>query len=375
MNNLGWAGAETQLYHLAAGLSEAGQSVTLLAVGGVHIDVQPLTDTGVEVVALGATCRMAKIRKTLDIARYARRSDVVHCTGYDASLWGRIGAVLARRPVVVTEHSGGRSLQVTKTGASRARMIALHNRVLDRVTYATIAVGTRQIAQLESEGVRREAIVHIPNGVPVERLREESLTGPSRSELGLPDDAKVVIQVARISPGKGQLSTLRAVSHLRERGLGDIRLIFVGEGPAEDSLEQEAARMKAHWVTFLGRRDDVPGLLGLADLCVLPSTSEGLPMSLIEALAVGTPMVATDVGDIRWLLESTGGGICVPPGAEEEFTDACARVLEDADLRERLSSAAKSAAADFDAQRMTRRYLQVLDAAVTSAPLPLVLTG
>ena len=374
MNAFGWAGAETQLFHLATGLGEAGQDVTLLAIGSGDVDVQPLKDVGVKVVALGANSRLTKIRKMFVIAKYARRADVVHCTGWDATLWGRLAAVLAGRPMVITEHADpNRKLQVAKKGASRARIIALHNRILGHVTYVTVVVGACQIRQLESEGVRRESIVHIPNAVPVEVQRSRAELGPRRSDLGISEDALVVVQVARFWPEKGQMTTLRAISRLRERQLGDVRVVFVGDGPGEETVKREASEIGATWAIFLGKRDDVPGLLRLADLCVLPSTGEGLPMSLIESLVVGTPMVATDVGDIRWLLESSGGGICVAAGDEDGFADACARVLEDSDLRGRLGAAAAEAAKDFDAQKMTRRYEQVFDAAISSGPLPLVL--
>ena len=374
MNSLGRGGAETQLFHLAIALAEVGREVSILAVSKVDVDARPLHDVGVRVFALGAEGRKAKMRKLPSMARFARGADAVHCTGWDATLWGRLAAVMARRPVVITEHSDpNRTLQVTGQGASRARMIAVHNRVLDRVTYASIAVAACQIGQLESEGVRAESIVHIPNGVPVEALRRASLGGPTRSDLGIADDARVVIQVARFVTQKGQMSTLRAIADLREKGGDDLRLVFVGEGPGEAEVRREAARLGAEWAVFLGQREDVAGLLRLADLCVLPSSGEGLPMSLIEAVAIGIPIVATDVGDIRWLIESTGAGICVASGDQDEFTEACARILGDRDLRQRLGVAASAAAQDFDAKKMARRYVQVLDAAVDSAPLPLVL--
>lgn len=373
-NWIGWAGAEVQLIHLAIGLRRAGNSVVLLAIGGVFADLQPLREAGVEVVSLDAVTRRAKLAAVLKVARHARRADVVHCTGWDASLWGRLAAFLARRPVVLTEHTPGRELQVTDRNTSRARAIALHNRILDHVTYATIAVGAWQQELLESEGVRGESIVHIPNAVPVKALREKAQRGPDRAALGIPDGSLVIVQVARFASQKGQSMTLSAVDRLRGR-LGDVRALFVGEGPEEESVKEKAARLGAEWATFLGFRDDVPGLVRLADLSVLPSTGEGLPMSLIESIVIGTPIVATEVGDVGWLLETTGAGRCVSPGDEDAFVEACAQVLGDADLRVRMIKAAAEAAADFDATKMVQRYEQVFEAAIESSPLPLVLAA
>ena len=369
MNGLGWAGAETQLCHLALGLSDVGHTVEVLAIGGVYIDSQPLTEAGVEVVDLAAYGPLAKLRKAGAMTRHARRADVVHCTGWDATFWGRLAAFLARRPMLITEHTPGRDLQLSERGASRVRAIALHNRVLGKVTYANVVVAKWQIDLLESEGVKRDSIVHIPNAVPVDELRQRSERGPDRDSLGIPGEARVIVQVARFWPQKGQLTTLRAVARLRET-LGDVRVLFVGEGPEEEAVKQEASRLGADWAVFLGLRDDVPGLLRLADLAVLPSTGEGLPMSLIEAMAIGTPVVATDVGDVRWLIETWGGGICVESGDDTAFQEACGEVLGDEATHSRLSEAALQGADGFDSKKMIRRYEELFEAAVASAPIP-----
>jgi glycosyltransferase involved in cell wall biosynthesis len=374
LNDFGWAGAEKQLYHLARGLSEAGHLVTALAIGPALIDPQPLVGPSVELISLGAIGPLAKLKALPAMVRQARRAELVHCTGYDATLWGRLAGILARRPVIFTEHTPGRALQRSRQGAPRERLIAFHNRALDRWTYAAIVVGRWQEQLLAREGVRPDRMVHIPNGVPVEALRRDAEGGPTREELGIPPGSPILVHVAGFLPQKGQAETLRAAERLREAH-GDVRVLFAGEGPCEADVRREAERIGADWAIFLGQRDDVPGLLRLADLCVLPSKGEGLPMALIEASALGTPVVATDVGDIGWLLGETGGGICVAAADEGAFFEACDRVLEDAALRERLAEAgSKGVRERFDASTMTRRYEEVFEAALGSAPRPLTLS-
>jgi glycosyltransferase involved in cell wall biosynthesis len=374
LNDFGWAGAEKQLYHLARGLSEAGHAVTALSIGPAEIDPRPLVGPKVELVCLGVVGPRAKLRAMPALVRRARAADLVHCTGYDATLWGRLAAILARRPALFTEHTPGREHQHNRNGAPRRRLIALHNRTLDRWTYAAIVVGLWQRGLLVGEGVRPQGIVHIPNAVPVDELRQAAERGPSREDLGLPADAAVLIHVGRFEPFKGQPAALRAVARLREAH-GDVRLRFVGDGPEEEAVRAEARAAGVDWVTFLGQRDDVPGLLRLADLCVLPSTGEGLPMALIEAEAVGTPVIATDAGDVGWLLEQTGGGICVAREDGDAFYEACSRALRDSGLRDELAdSGVRGVRAGFDAPRMTRRYEEVFEAALRSAPRPLTLS-
>ena len=368
-----WAGAETQLRHLAIGLRESGFEVTLLAIDDATSYVADLDEAGVELRVLGVKSRGGKLRALPEITRLARRADLVHCTGWDASLWGRLAAIAARRPGLVTEHTAGRAFQVSRSGASRERLIALHNRLLDRFTYATVVVAATQVGLLESEGVRPASIVRIPNAVPIAELRRRAEVGADRVELGVPAEAKLIVHAARFTPPKGQPLTLRAAARLRER-LGDVRVLFAGDGPEEERVRREAAEIDAHWATFLGSRDDVPALLRAADLCVLPSSAEALPMSLLESMALATPVVATDVGDVRWLLERTGGGLCVAAGDEDGFLAACERLLGDAELHRRLSAAGAAGAADFDVPRMAQRYARVFEAAIAGDAVPHVLS-
>jgi glycosyltransferase involved in cell wall biosynthesis len=93
-------------------------------------------------------------------------------------------------------------------------------------------------------------------------------------------------------------------------------------------------------------------------------------MSLIEAIVLGTPVVGTDVGDVRWLIESTGAGICVEAGDEEGFERACGEILADPVRRERLAAAGLAAGGDFDSPLMVERYEKVFRAAVERTPIP-----
>ena len=107
---------------------------------------------------------------------------------------------------------------------------------------------------------------------------------------------------------------------------------------------------------LLGARDLVAPFLGLADLAVLPSLAEAMPMVVVEALAVGVPLVASDVGDVGAILRRTGAGIAVPAGDGEAFTAACERLLRDPGERARLAACAREAGEGFDASAMSHSY-------------------
>ena len=355
-------GAENQLEYLARGLAGLGHDVTLCCIEAAWRDLRPLQDAGVEVVELGARTRLARLRAIPRLARLARRAQVVQCTMWDASLWARIAAIIARRPVVVAEHSTDRSVQVTSGGASRKAWIAAHNRLLDPFTFATVSCATSQEELLRGEGVSPEKLVHIANGLPIADVEAEAERSPDRAELDIPEGAKVVMQVGVFRHEKNQAGSLEALNRLRDR-FDDFVLVFVGDGVMRGPVERRAGELGADWVRFLGFREDVPALLGLADLMVLPSSSDAMPLTVLEAMALGVPVVASDVGDVRLNLD--GGGICIPPGDLTALEAACERLLTDDGARARLGAAGRERARRYDAAAMAGHYSELFERAVS----------
>ena len=352
-------GMEVQLGHLANGLARDGHQVTVASIrsrdGSPAALHGPLIEPAVELVHLAATSREAQISGLARLRRLARAAEIVHCTGWDASLWGRLAGIAAHRPVVVAEHTPGREHQVSPSGAPRGRYIAAHNRLLDPFTASSVVCAEWQRDILLGEGVRSSKITLIPNGVPVDDLRRRAAIGLTREELGIPAGAKVITHVARFRPQKRQLLTLQTAVRLRE-ALGDVRVVFAGVGPDLEAVQAAARGLGADWATFLGRSDNVAAVFSLGDLTVLPSTGEAMPMSIIEAIAVGVPIVAADVGDVGQVLERTGAGVRFPAEDSEAFYLACLEVLSDERVHRRLAQAAGAAKDEVDAGTMVRRY-------------------
>lgn len=357
-----YGGAENQLEHLAGGLAGMGYDVTVCCIEESERDTAPLEALGVRFHELGASSRLQRIAAIPALTRLARAADVVQCTMWDASLWGRIGAILARRPVIVADHTPVRSVEVSAQGKSRQSVIALHNRLLDPFTLATVACSTSQDPMLIGEGVAAEKIVHIPNGVPVAAIRANVDRGLTREEVGLPPTGQVVMHVGAFRPQKNHMGSLDAMERLHRR-VGGLQLVFVGDGETRPEVESRARELNGDWIHFLGARYDIPELLALADVMILPSHSEAMPMVILEAMAVGVPVVANDVGDVRLMLG--GGGICVPPGDSQAFAEACEQVLSDDDLRHELRRLGREQVRRYDSDVMVERYSELFEEAIS----------
>lgn len=354
-------GAEMQLIHLAEGLAKSGHQITLCCMKKAFVDTAGLQRAGVRVVSLGAQNRVERLLAVPRLVRLARRAEIVHCTIWDASLWGRIAAILARRPVVVADHATDRSIHTSAKGASRESWVALHNRLLDPFTYATVACAASQRQVLLGEGVAAEKIVYIPNGLPIAEMRDTAAKSPGRAAVGLPEGVPLVMQVGIFREEKNQIGALEAVAGVRESGL-DVHLAFVGDGWIKPRVEERAAELGADWAHFLGTRSDVPALLPLSDVVIQPSLADTMPLTVMEAMAIGIPVLATDVGDVPSMLEGRAGMIA-PPGDQTALEAGLTELLNDPSRRAELGAAGEEIAAGRDSAAMVRSYEDLFERA------------
>lgn len=212
-------------------------------------------------------------------------------------------------------------------------------RALSRTSDHIVAVTQVIAARLVSAGLRRVEMTVIPNAVTPPPVVSRSA---ARESLGIPANAAVGLCLARMVPQKRHDILLDAW----ERLSGNEILLLAGEGPLRRELE-DRARPLAGRVRFLGNRSDIPTLLAATDVTVLTSDWEGLPMAVLEALAAGRPVVATDVDGVREVLEP-GGGRLVPPGDVGAVAAALHEMLHD--------GAARTAAAELGLATIEHSY-------------------
>jgi len=200
----------------------------------------------------------------------------------------------------------------------------------------------------------------IPNGIEVSSYSSSIDRAEKRRSLGLPETGPVLGVTSRLAEPKGITYLLKALPHLFGR-FSDLSVVIAGTGNLLEPLKAEAQELGvADRVWFLGLRMDIPELLQLFDVYVLPSVSEGLPMAVLEAMAAGRAIVATDVGGVGTVIRSEETGLLVAPRAPLALSDGVSRLLLDSALRHRVAQAARHAvSANFSASAMTRQYEQL----------------
>ena len=209
----------------------------------------------------------------------------------------------------------------------------------------------------DHEAARRLRLVptghlhHLPGiGVNLDRFRFEPLAPDEiqarRQALDLPPDKPLVLMVAEFIPRKRHEDALNAFSAV----WSGAHLLLVGKGPLEDEMRQLAAALGlGRRVHFLGYRDDVPELMAISQLLLLPSTQEGLPMSVIEAMSMGVPVIGTDIRGTQDLL-ADGAGVLVPTRSPAALAHAMNALLADREHRDLLRANARERVQQFALQ-------------------------
>jgi len=261
--------------------------------------------------------------------------DLVHTHGYFADLVGIPAAKQLNIPTLSTCHG-------FISNTLKYRFYNMCDRMALRFSTRVIAVSEGIKMNLVKHGVRESQITVIQNAVNNSGDRDSAARNRQkiRNRLALGDHAFVLGYVGRLSREKGIVSLIEACAMLRDNGV-PVTAVIIGEGPQRPELQ---ALVKHHRlegvICFAGFQHDVQDWLPALDVFVLPSLTEGTPMSLLEAMASNLPVVASAVGGIPQVLSTEQNGILVPPGEPGEIRRAVQRLYDDRALRDRIARAA-----------------------------------
>jgi glycosyltransferase involved in cell wall biosynthesis len=212
-------------------------------------------------------------------------------------------------------------------GRARARLVP--GRVVARFVDRAIAVSEAARASLVADGYPAEKVVVVPNGRDLSRIRTSVAREAVRRELGIERGVPLVGVVARLEPRMGHAEMLEAWPSIAAE-FPAARLVLVGQGSLRARLEARVGELGlARSVAFAGERGDVTRVLDAIDVVCLPSLSEGLALTAIEASALGRPVVATAVDGIPEIIREARTGRLVPPGDAASLSRAIRGVLRD----------------------------------------------
>lgn len=261
--------------------------------------------------------------------------------------------LLGRRPVLFTEH--GRHFPDLP---SKKR--ALVNRCLLRKRDRLVGVGesVRQ-ALIHNEGLPAKRVEVVYNGVDLKALATPAPHARQclRQQLGYAQKHFVAIQVARLHSLKDHQTALHAIDIARQQN-PDVRLLIVGEGDQRAAIEDTIATRKLQQhVTLTGERSDIADLLATADAFLMSSISEGIPLTIIEAMAAGLPVVSTAVGGIPEMIQHGQSGFLAASGDAKALAEGLLNLRASADLRQRIAEKGRRIAeVKFSQSSMLRGY-------------------
>jgi glycosyltransferase involved in cell wall biosynthesis len=324
----GWAGGEVYLVTLAGALDRArfrlgvvvpepGPLVDRLRALGVPTALVPLAERLVNPAALWALARQFRRQRPAIVQSHGARSNV----------YTRLAARLAGVPVVLsTVHN---SLFDYEVSPARRRAYVAAERWTSGLADRVIAVSGAVARDLvQRYGLPAGKVVVVRNGIDADAFRPARTPEAVRAELGLGPAARPIGVAARMTEQKGHVHLLDALPAVAAR-VPDVACVLIGDGPLRGALEARARALGVlERCRFTGARSDVADLVAALELVVLPSRSEGLPFALLEAMALGRPVVATAVGGCPEVVDEGRTGLLVPAGDPAALAGAIWRLLE-----------------------------------------------
>ena len=347
----GPGGAERMLASLVTELQRAGaENLVIVPERGEGWLAEQLRGTGAKLATfhLERPLSPACARGIADTLR-RHRTSLAHSHEFSMAVYGAWAARGAGARHLFTMHG-------SRYYAERLRR-RLAVRAAADLSGAVVAVSAGLASDLRRDlwlGERRVTLV--PNGAAPPRATAASF----RRELGLTDRDQLALAVGNLYPVKGHVHLVGALGRLADR-FPRLHVAIAGRGDQESALRERAVAVGvSDRLHLVGLRSDVGDLLAGADVYVMPSLSEGLPIALLEAMVAARPIVASAVGDIPAALAEGNAGILTDPGDSASLAEGLAAVLGDSALAHRLGAAAAArAAAEYSLATMVERYAAI----------------
>lgn len=355
ISSAGFYGAEAMLVTLARAEARMGHQIEVAALRDDrfgHAEVAEAAGKAglkTHVIPCGGRLDIGAIGELRKILK-ASSVDILHAHGYKADLYGKLASWPRRTKLVSTCHNWPNPAMQMQTYAKLDRMLL---RGFDVITTPSPLVEET----LRRSGIAAKKVFWINNGVDLQQF--QSAEPGLRRELNL-GSQPIVGFVGRLVPGKGGTVLLEAAKTVIEH-VPNAHFVFAGEGPCRKDWE-EVSRVLGLTarVHFLGVRKDMPSLYASMNIMVLPSLEEAMPMCLLEAMATGLPVIATNVGAVPEVMTHGEHGYVLEPGPVEPLSNALIDLLKDNTKASQFGAAGKIRIEQrYSADAMARQYLSL----------------
>ena len=357
--SLAYGGAANQIAQLAVRLKRRGWRTNIISITPPVAFAGPLAEAGVPLETLGVRGKASSLTSLPELFRLLgqHKPQLLHTHLVHANLLGRLSRPFHRLPLISTIHS------INEGGRHREHLY----RLTDRLSDATTIISERAAEQHLRRGVVSPGRARVvPNGVDLRAFTPQGTNANVRRDLGL-GDAPLLLTVGRFVAAKDYPNLFAAFKRVAER-YPDAVLLVVGTGELGADLHRLVGSLNLTGsVRFLGTRTDIPALMNAADLFVMASAWEGLPMVLLEAAACALPVVSTDVGGVSEVVIDAQTGLLAPPKDPHALAEAVLKLLglPDSERRALGERARRHAETRFDFESVTdtweQLYLGVLE--------------
>lgn len=353
ISRLSIGGVENQLRLVCAHYDRSRFTPLVCCIREKDVIGKEIERGGTEVIAL----RRAHIHRfdlslVLEICRILKQRGVhiLRTHQYEASLYGRLAALLARTPIIIPSFHN--VYQRRKPHRERINRLLAH--FSDRVVAVSECVKSDI---LRYDRIPAEKVRVISNGIDPAEFRGEIRGEQVRAALRLPPHSRILGTIGRMKIQKGHAFLIEAFAGLKQR-MDDLQLLIVGDGPLRCDLQRKAEDLRIDKeVCFAGSRRNIYPLLSIMDLFVFPSLWEGMPTTIVEAMAAERPVVASDIPPLREIIPSPDLGVLVPPGDAKSLEHALEQILKDEARSEKLGRLAREyVTSTFGIQRVVSQY-------------------
>jgi glycosyltransferase involved in cell wall biosynthesis len=335
-------------------------------------DIQRLKSENIKFIKCPSLVRRINILKDLkaffDIWRIIKKNGplIVHTHTSKAGLLGRLAAKLAGIPIII--HTPHGHVFFGYFRPLKTKVFIILEKLAARITDKIIALTNKERGDyILFKIADEEKFVVINSGVELNKFKELPFNENRnfKKELRIPENSLTIGTVGRLEPVKGHEFLVKAAKHIIPK-YPDSIFIFTGDGYLKQNLEKKAFDLGIEEnIIFLGWRDDAAKIISAYDVFVLPSLNEGMGRVLVEAMALGKPIVASNIGGIPDLVIHGKNGFLVPPKNPKELAKYIQILLEDEKKREKMGQAGKEIALNFSAENMVVKIAKLYNELLT----------